>query len=90
MKDERITGREAASASFGNEHLYRDALAALRRGDRLTAERLLTVMLERGVPIWQEREVADALFPLVPHSRGFLTSREQQRALRRSEQRRRP
>jgi hypothetical protein len=90
MNDERISLSEAAIASLGNEQLYRQALAAARRGDRDTASHLYVVMSERGLPYARQREVVDALFPLVRHARGFLTSSEQQRALRRFEQRRRP
>ena len=88
MKDERSTLSEAAIASLGNEQLYRAALAAVRRGDRAMAEHLYLVMSDRGQPFAQQREVVDALFPLVRHARGFLTTAEQQRALRAFERRR--
>jgi hypothetical protein len=88
MQNERSTLSEEAIASLGNEQLYRAALAAVRRGDRATAERLYLVMSDRGLPYAQQREVVDALFPLVRHARGFLTTAEQQRALRHFERRR--
>jgi len=91
MNDERISLSDAAAiAARWNKHLYRRTVAAARRGDRAIAERLFLIMRRRGAPDWQEREVIDALFPLVGQARGFLTSGEQQRALRRFEQRRRP
>jgi hypothetical protein len=89
MNEDRDTTTEPAIARLADQELYRTALRAARRGDRAAGERLYLVMAARGLPHAQQREVIEALFPAVRHGRGFLTTAEQQRAMRRFERSRR-
>ncbi len=82
MNTERDNDSPRSNARLGDQDLYRAALRAARAGDRDTAARLYVLMADRGMAWTQQRDVMEAIFPSVPHARGFLTPAAQERAFR--------
>lgn len=72
---------------LSDEDVYREALRAAQSGDRETAGELYLVMADRKMPWARQRDVVEAIYPTLGHSRGFLTPAEQRRAFRRFERR---